>query len=149
MDEQLPPLRNFILPSGGRAAALLHLARAVCRRAERAVAPLARAGEVQAEVGAFLNRLSDYLFQAARWAVGVAAVCAKGGWGRLRAAGLGTAPAGVAWRLGRTSFQTTLPQTATAAPQAMKEGREETVYKKGAAGAGDAVAEGAPAAALA
>lgn len=66
LDASLPPLRNFILPSGGRAAAALHAARAVCRRAERAVVPLARCGDVEAPVAVFLNRLSDYLFAAAR-----------------------------------------------------------------------------------
>ena len=72
LDADLPPLRNFILPSGGRAAALLHLARSVCRRAERSVAGLAEAGgpgALDAAVLPFLNRASDYLFQAARWAV--------------------------------------------------------------------------------
>ena len=69
LDAALPPLRNFILPSGGRAAAALHAARAVCRRAERAVVPLARCGDVEAPVAVFLNRLSDYLFAAARAAV--------------------------------------------------------------------------------
>jgi cob(I)alamin adenosyltransferase len=69
LDAALPPLRAFILPSGGRAAAALHAARSVCRRAERAVVPLVRAGDVEADVGAYLNRLSDYLFAAARTAV--------------------------------------------------------------------------------
>jgi ATP:cob(I)alamin adenosyltransferase len=69
LDAALPPLRAFILPSGGRAAAALHAARAVCRRAERAVVPLVRCGDVEPDVGAYLNRLSDYLFAAARTAV--------------------------------------------------------------------------------
>jgi len=68
LDSRLPPLTAFILPSGGRAAAALHVARAVCRRAERAVVPLARDGG-ERDVAVFLNRLSDYLFVAARTAV--------------------------------------------------------------------------------
>ncbi|KNC48924.1 flagellar associated protein [Thecamonas trahens ATCC 50062] len=66
MDDQLPQLRNFILPSGGMSASFLHLARAVARRAERHVVPLIRAGECEPNVGVYINRLSDYLFQAAR-----------------------------------------------------------------------------------
>jgi cob(I)alamin adenosyltransferase len=50
LDDQLPPLKNFILPSGGRPAAHLHMARAVCRRAERSVVPLVREGAVDAQV---------------------------------------------------------------------------------------------------
>jgi ATP:cob(I)alamin adenosyltransferase len=67
MDAELPPLRNFILPSGGPAASALHVARSVCRRAERAAVPLWRDGALDADVLAFLNRLSDYLFTAARF----------------------------------------------------------------------------------
>ena len=78
LDAALPPLRAFILPSGGRAGAALHAARSVCRRAERAVVPLVRAGEVEPDVGAYLNRLSDYLFAAARTAVrGTSALAAR------------------------------------------------------------------------
>ncbi|XP_061117304.1 corrinoid adenosyltransferase [Conger conger] len=66
--EELPPLTNFILPSGGKSSAALHVARSVCRRAERSVAPIVRSGEVDAEVAQFLNRLSDYLFTIARYA---------------------------------------------------------------------------------
>ncbi|XP_078733129.1 corrinoid adenosyltransferase MMAB-like isoform X2 [Lampetra fluviatilis] len=52
---QLPPLTNFILPSGGRCAAALHVARSTCRRAERRVVVLVRAGEADASVGKYLN----------------------------------------------------------------------------------------------
>tara|TARA_B110001452_G_scaffold254022_1_gene245207 strand:+ start:105 stop:815 length:711 start_codon:yes stop_codon:yes gene_type:complete len=68
MDQELPPLRNFILPSGGPAASALHLARSICRRTERAVTPLVVAEECEPAVGIYLNRLSDYLFVAARFA---------------------------------------------------------------------------------
>ena len=66
MDDQLPPLKSFILPSGGVAAAQLHVARSVCRRAERAVVALGD-DAVPQDVRQFMNRLSDYLFTAARF----------------------------------------------------------------------------------
>lgn len=66
LDRELPPLTTFILPGGSKAAAALHLARTVCRRTERRVVPLFRAGKVGGEVIVFLNRLSDLLFTMAR-----------------------------------------------------------------------------------
>lgn len=55
--------------AGGQASSYLHMARSICRRAERAVVPLIGKGSVHEDVGVFLNRLSDYLFTAARMAV--------------------------------------------------------------------------------
>ncbi|WP_241048168.1 cob(I)yrinic acid a,c-diamide adenosyltransferase [Achromobacter xylosoxidans] len=63
----LPPLREFILPGGSRAAAQAHLARTACRRAERAVVALAREEAVNAPVRQYLNRLSDLMFVLARY----------------------------------------------------------------------------------
>ncbi len=62
----LPPLKDFILPAGTRAAALAHVARAVCRRAERRVVTLARKQKIAPALAAYLNRLSDLLFVVAR-----------------------------------------------------------------------------------
>jgi cob(I)alamin adenosyltransferase len=62
----LPPLKDFILPGGGMAAACCHLARTVCRRAERKVVMLSRTETVRGEVVRYLNRLSDLLFVLAR-----------------------------------------------------------------------------------
>jgi len=61
-NRDLPPLKEFILPGGTRAASLVHLARTVCRRAERALVSLARAEAVGASARIYLNRLSDLLF---------------------------------------------------------------------------------------
>lgn len=65
---ELPELRSFVLPGGGWVAAYLHLARTVCRRAERLVVPLAAAEPVGAQVLPYLNRLSDALFVMSRHA---------------------------------------------------------------------------------
>lgn len=62
----LPPLREFILPGGTRAAAQAHVARTVCRRAERAVVALARLEAVNPPIRQYLNRLSDLMFVLAR-----------------------------------------------------------------------------------
>lgn len=68
MEAVLPPLANFVLPGGSPAAAALHHARAVSRRAERRVLTASRAVPVRPEVRVYLNRLSDLLFVAARFA---------------------------------------------------------------------------------
>jgi cob(I)alamin adenosyltransferase len=67
-DAELEPLKSFILPGGTEAAAALHLARTVCRRAERRVVSLARGVRVGEEYVVYLNRLSDLLFTLARLA---------------------------------------------------------------------------------
>jgi cob(I)alamin adenosyltransferase len=65
---ELEPLRNFILPGGSEAAARLHLARTVCRRAERRVITLAHNAHIPDDAVIYLNRLSDLLFTWARLA---------------------------------------------------------------------------------
>src|SRR3954463_12799908 len=65
-NEHLPPLKDFILPGGGPAAAACHLARTIVRRAERRVWSLAESEQVNLEVPRYLNRLSDLLFVIAR-----------------------------------------------------------------------------------
>lgn len=65
-NDTLPPLKEFILPGGGPAAAACHMARAIARRTERRVWTLAKAESVSAEVARYLNRLSDLLFVLAR-----------------------------------------------------------------------------------
>ena len=67
MDATLPPLQNFILPSGGLCSTHFHVARAICRRAERRVVSLIADEEVEPSVGIYLNRLSDYFFVCARY----------------------------------------------------------------------------------
>jgi cob(I)alamin adenosyltransferase len=64
---ELEPLKEFILPGGTRAAALTHLARTVCRRAERAVVALAAEEKISDAGRQYLNRLSDLLFVLGRW----------------------------------------------------------------------------------
>jgi cob(I)alamin adenosyltransferase len=69
MNAQLPPLASFILPGGTPAAAKLHLARTVARRAERCAVALSETGQqVSPAAMKYLNRLSDFLFVAARHA---------------------------------------------------------------------------------
>ena len=65
-ETELPPLRQFILAGGGNGGALLHVARTVCRRAERRVVSLSEKVEVDPSVIEYLNRLSDFLFVMAR-----------------------------------------------------------------------------------
>jgi cob(I)alamin adenosyltransferase len=67
-DSQLPKLRQFILPAGSEPACRLHLARTICRRAERRVARLAKTHSVPEPIVVYLNRLSDWLFVMARLA---------------------------------------------------------------------------------
>jgi cob(I)alamin adenosyltransferase len=62
----LPALKDFILPGGGMAAATCHLARTICRRAEREVVALGRVEDIRPEARRYLNRLSDLLFVIAR-----------------------------------------------------------------------------------
>ena len=65
-EEELPALKSFILPGGSRGGAALHVARTVCRRAERSVVQLANAESVDPFIVIYLNRLSDLLFDLAR-----------------------------------------------------------------------------------
>lgn len=67
MDEEIPPLKQFILPGGHPHAAYAHVARTVCRRAERRVVALSVDAHVAPLVIRYLNRLSDYLFTLARY----------------------------------------------------------------------------------
>ncbi len=67
INQSLPPLKDFILPGGNKPAAVAHLARSVCRRAERRLVTLARhSNDLRPECAAYLNRLSDLLFVCAR-----------------------------------------------------------------------------------
>ncbi len=67
LNAELEPLKSFVLPGGGPTSAALHLARTVCRRAERRAFELAHLEEVAPEDLKYLNRLSDWLFVASRW----------------------------------------------------------------------------------
>ena len=67
MESQLEPLQYFILPGGGKAATALHVARTICRRAERALVFLNETEELRPELVKYLNRLSDYLFVLGRF----------------------------------------------------------------------------------
>jgi len=67
LDKDLEPLTRFIIPSGSPLASYLHLARSVCRRAERNLVTLAQKEGVRDEILAYMNRLSDLLFMMARW----------------------------------------------------------------------------------
>ncbi len=67
MNEELPPLESFVLPGGGPVGAMLHLARTVCRRAEREAFALSRLEAVEADDLRYLNRLSDAFFVMGRW----------------------------------------------------------------------------------
>ncbi len=67
LESELPPLKRFVLPSGAPLAAQLHVARTVCRRAERRVVALAAHAAVESRLARYLNRLGDLLFVMARW----------------------------------------------------------------------------------
>lgn len=66
MDEKLPEMRNFVLPGGHPAVAQAHVARCICRRAERIVLHLKDESDVPAEIPIYLNRLSDFFFVLSR-----------------------------------------------------------------------------------
>jgi cob(I)alamin adenosyltransferase len=66
IEEELPALHHFILPGGSKTASLIHLARTVCRRAEREVVALSNQEKIDPAVIIYLNRLGDYLFMLAR-----------------------------------------------------------------------------------
>lgn len=66
MDEALPPMKSFVLPGGHATVSHCHIARCVCRRAERNVAHLAENEPVEALISTYMNRLSDYLFVLSR-----------------------------------------------------------------------------------
>ncbi len=67
LNDELPPLKEFVLPGGNRAAATCHLARTICRRAERSAWAASRLAQLNPELLRYLNRLSDLLFVMARF----------------------------------------------------------------------------------
>lgn len=67
LEARLDPLKNFILPGGSQEVAILHVCRAVCRRAERALTSLGEIAKVDAIAMQYINRISDYLFISARY----------------------------------------------------------------------------------
>jgi len=67
MDEELPPMKNFVLPGGHPSVSQAHIARCVCRRGERRIVALFRAEEGNKAIIHYMNRLSDYLFVLARY----------------------------------------------------------------------------------
>jgi cob(I)alamin adenosyltransferase len=73
-EEGPPPLENFVLPGGSESASRFHLARCICRRAERSIVALSSQEPVRGEVLRYVNRLSDLLFTLARYANHVAGV---------------------------------------------------------------------------
>ena len=68
MESRLKPLKTFILPGGGKLSASLHVARTVCRRAERKIVALSETAKLRSEVVQYTNRLGDLLFVMARYA---------------------------------------------------------------------------------
>jgi cob(I)alamin adenosyltransferase len=64
--DQLPPMEHFVLPGGSNTVSYCHLARTVCRRAERRVCQLAKEASIPSELIKYMNRLSDYLFVLSR-----------------------------------------------------------------------------------
>ena len=67
LSPDLAPLKSFVLPGGGKPGATLHVARTVCRRAERVLTPLVASGDASVWTARYLNRLADLLFVQARW----------------------------------------------------------------------------------
>lgn len=68
MNDILPEMKNFILPGGNKLVSFIHIARCVCRRAERSIISLSSKENINQEIVIFVNRLSDYLFVLSRWA---------------------------------------------------------------------------------